>query len=48
MINATRELVNQVREFLDRNLDALEIARRMNLDADDIQMIIDFINNIWK
>lgn len=46
MINATRELVNQVREYMDRHLDAIEIARRMNLDADDIQMIIDLINNI--
>lgn len=46
MIQTTRDIINQVREYLDRHLDAIEIARRMNLEPSDIQTIIDLINNI--
>lgn len=46
MIYATRALINQVREFMERHLDTIEIARRMHLDPDDVQIIINIINNI--
>jgi len=42
----TRDMILQVREFIDRRLDIFEIASRMNLDVDDIKMIIDIINQI--
>lgn len=46
MLYASRALINQVREFMDRHLDVFEIARRMSLDVDDVRAIIDIINNI--
>ena len=46
MLYASRALINQVREFMERHLDVFEIARRMSLDVDDVRAIIDIINNI--
>ena len=36
-------LVQQVRELLERNLDMLDIARRLHLDPQDVAMIVEFI-----
>jgi hypothetical protein len=41
-----RELVNQVRELLERNLTTAEIAHRMGLDLDLVKMAIDTINQL--
>lgn len=39
-------VVLQVKEFLERGLDAFEIARRMNMDPGTIQLIIQMINDM--
>lgn len=39
-------IITQVRELLDRNLDWLEIANRLNLDPTDVQMAIEFIKQL--
>jgi hypothetical protein len=41
-----RQLLNQVRELLDRNLSTAEIAHRMGIDLDLIKMAIDTINQL--
>ena len=41
-----RELVNQVRELLERNLRTAEIAHRMGIDLDLVKMAIDTINQL--
>lgn len=41
-----RELVNQVRELLERNLSTAEIAHRMGIDLDLAKMAIDAINKL--
>jgi orotate phosphoribosyltransferase-like protein len=41
-----RELVNQVRELLERNLSTAEIAHRMGIDLDLAKMAIDTINQL--
>ena len=33
--------------MLERHWDALEIARKMNIDPNDVRMIIDIINNLF-
>lgn len=41
---ATRnEVINAIREMLDRNWDVYEIASRMKLDVSLVQAIIDLI-----
>jgi len=42
----SRDLILQVREFLERRCEVFEIASRMNLDPEDIRVIIDIINQI--
>ena len=39
-------IILQVRELLDRHLDWLEIANRLNLDPTDVQMAIEIIKQI--
>lgn len=39
-------IILQVRELLERNLDWLEIANRLNLDPSDVQMAIEVIKQI--
>jgi len=39
-------IIVQVRELLERNLDWLEIANRLNLDPSDVQMAIEVIKQI--
>jgi hypothetical protein len=41
-----RQLVNQVRELLERNLSTAEIAHRMGIDIDLAKMAIDVINQL--
>jgi hypothetical protein len=41
-----RQLINQVRELLDRNLSTAEIAHRMGIDLDLVKMAIDTINQL--
>jgi hypothetical protein len=41
-----REIINQVRELLDRNLSTAEIAYRMGIDIDLVKMAIDTINQL--
>lgn len=40
------DLIQAVREMMERQWDAYEIASRMNLDADDVQAIIDLITRL--
>ena len=42
----SRDLVMAVRELMERGWGVADIAAKMNLDADDIQMVINIINNI--
>jgi hypothetical protein len=42
----SRDLILSVKEMLERRLDVIEIASRMNLDVEDIRMILDLINQI--
>jgi hypothetical protein len=42
----SRELMLSVREMLERGWNAVEIAHKLNLDPNDIQMVINLINNI--
>jgi DNA-directed RNA polymerase specialized sigma subunit len=41
-----REIINQVREMLERNLSATEIAQRMNIDLDLVRIAADIINQL--
>lgn len=46
MIKITKDLVSAVKEMFERTHDVIEIAHRMNLDPNDVQMILNIINNI--
>ena len=41
-----RQLLNQVRELLERNLSTAEIAHRMGIDVDLVKMAVDTINQL--
>ena len=41
-----REIINQVRELLDRNLSTAEIAHRMSIDIDLVKMATNLINQL--
>jgi len=41
-----RQLLNQVREMLERHLDAVEIANRMNVDLDTVRTAADIIREL--
>jgi DNA-directed RNA polymerase specialized sigma subunit len=41
-----REIINQVREMLERNLSATEIAQRMNIDLDLVRIAAEIINQL--
>ena len=41
-----REIINQVRELLDRNLSLTEIAQRMNIDLDLVRLAAEIINQL--
>jgi len=41
-----RQLINQVRELLERNLSTAEIAHRMGIDPDLVQLATQAINQL--
>ena len=41
-----RQLINQVRELLERNLSVTEIAQRLNIDLDLVRIAADIINQL--
>lgn len=45
-IYMTRDFINQVRELLERHLDAVEIAHRMNVDLDTVRTAADIIREL--
>ena len=45
-IYMTRDFLNQVREMLERHLDVVEIANRMNVDLDAVRTAADIINQL--
>ena len=47
MVRITRDLLLQVREMMERKWDCVEIAQKLNIDADDVRMMIELINNIF-
>jgi hypothetical protein len=40
----SRDLVSSVRELMERGWGVVDIAAKMNLDADDVQLIVNLIN----
>jgi orotate phosphoribosyltransferase-like protein len=42
----TRDIINQVRELLERHLNVVEIASKLNLDLDTVKIAIDIIKEI--
>ena len=45
-IYMTRDFLNQVREMLERHLDVVEIAQRLNVDLDLVRIAADIINQL--
>ena len=45
-IYMTRDFINQVRELLERHLDAVEISHRMNVDLDTVRTAADIIREL--
>lgn len=43
----TKDIILEVRGMLERHWDVLEIARKMNIDPNDVRMIVDIINNLF-
>ena len=41
-----REIINQVRELLERNLSVTEVAQRLNIDLDLVRIAADIINQL--
>jgi hypothetical protein len=41
-----RDIINQVREMLDRQLDVVEIASKLNLDLDTVKIAADIIKEL--
>ena len=46
MIKYSRDLILAVREMMERHWNVYEIASRMNIDAGDVQAIMELIKNI--
>jgi len=42
----TRDTINQVREMLERHLDVVEIASKLNLDLDTVKIAADIIKEL--
>jgi hypothetical protein len=42
----TRDIINQVRELLGRNLDVFEISNRLGMDIDTVKLAIHVIREI--
>jgi orotate phosphoribosyltransferase-like protein len=41
-----RELVNQIRELMERHLSVVDIAARLNIDLDTVRIALDIIKEI--
>ena len=41
-----REIINQVRELLERNLSVTEVAQRLNIDLDLVRIAAEIINQL--
>jgi orotate phosphoribosyltransferase-like protein len=41
-----RELVNQIRELMERHLSVVDIAARLNIDLDTVRLALDIIKEI--
>ena len=41
-----REIINQVRELLERNLSVTEVAQRLNVDLDLVRIAAEIINQL--
>jgi len=41
-----RELVNQIRELMERHLSVVDIAARLNIDLDTVRLTLDIIKEI--
>jgi DNA-directed RNA polymerase specialized sigma subunit len=41
-----RDLIMSIREMLERHWNTAEIAAKLNLDATDVQNIINIINSV--
>ena len=42
----TRDILNQVRELLERNLDIITISERMNIDLATVKIAADIITEL--
>lgn len=42
----TRSILNQVRELLERNVDIIAIAERLNIDLDTVRMAADILKEM--
>jgi hypothetical protein len=42
----TRDIINQVREMLERHFDVVEIASKLNLDLDTVKLAADIIKEL--
>lgn len=42
----TRSILNQVRELMERNLDIVSIAERLNIDLDTVRMAADILKEL--
>ena len=47
VMKVTKDLLLQVREMMERKWDCIEIANRLNIDADDVRIMIEIINNLF-
>ena len=42
----SRDLIMAVRELMERGWGVVDIAAKLNIDADDVQLVVKVINNI--
>lgn len=42
----TRDILNQVRELLERNLDIVSISQKMNIDIETVRAAADTIKEL--
>ena len=41
-----RDIINQVRELLERHLDVIDIAQKIGVDLDTVRLAVDIIKEI--
>jgi hypothetical protein len=42
----SRDIINQVRELLERHLNVVDIAQKMNVDLETVKLAADIIREI--